>query len=240
MSEISTESKVFRLNMSLFRVVILPGKNPSNEFVRDYNSAYSMWKNVWQEFWQERKPNHQQTSDSFLRQDEILAIFYGAECVAVMLMDFVDFSLPANREDGYFSTLWRPEAHGVLEKFGKKFLVSSHTTVHPNWRGRTGGVSVKDLLGALLCERFLESDAEALLGSTRQNLGVTKMAENLGARVLHTFFHEPSKLEIDLIVLTKENHKPIEHPKARMAVMEIWRKRKYAVNIDRPVFARAS
>lgn len=53
-------------------------------------------------------------------------------------------------------------------------------TVHPDWRGRVHGLSIKRLLMWLSIQRFLVSHANTLVGTMRNDRGMNKLVYELG------------------------------------------------------------
>lgn len=144
--------------------------------------AYRCWTEVWKETFAELENRSQVPSDDFTRQDEVGALFHGYECVALTFYRWIDLANPMYRDDSYFA-VWPEEVRDAACVNGSRICISSNFTIGAPWR-RASGCSLKDVLGALVVERFLVSDADAVVGTMRTDRGMTKMTDRLGFRRL--------------------------------------------------------
>jgi hypothetical protein len=145
-------------------------------------SAYECWKEVWHETLREVDGVDQVPSDEFTRQDEIGALFHGWECIGLMGYRHVDLGAAMFQDDSYFK-VWSPAARRAACVQGSRLFIASNLTVSSPWR-RAVGHSVKELLLALALERFLETDADAAIGTTRNDRGMNGLGYRLGFRPL--------------------------------------------------------
>ncbi len=202
-----------------FRVVSLPGSNPSPAQLSDYKSAYAMWKMVWSETFRELDGLESMFSDDFARQDEILCVFRGPVCLALGLMRWRDIELSSVREDSYFQ-IWPAEAIDKLRSNGKDIVIFCNLTVHPMARSNALGLPMKDVMVGLLIQRFLESGSDAMTGVMRANRGMHKVAYRLGATALATgLVHHNSP--VDLVAFFPESLIGGE-PEVAYAVRYLW------------------
>jgi hypothetical protein len=80
--------------------------------------------------------------------------------------------------------------------------VSSNFTIGAPWR-RASGCSLKDVLGALVVERFLMSDADTLVGTMRADRGMSKLTDRLGfQRLREGVIHHG--VEVDLVAFFRD------------------------------------
>jgi len=93
---------------------------------------------------------------------------------------WVDLENPIFKDDSYFAP-WSPEALSTAMSQGTRICISSHFTVASTWRNAKG-CSVKDVLGALIVERFLRSDCHTLVGTMRNDRGMNKFTYRFGAK----------------------------------------------------------
>jgi len=121
-------------------------------------------------------------SDDFTRQKEVGALLHGYEWIALTFYRWVDLSRAIHRDDSCFS-VWPEDTRDAACAAGSRICVSSSFTISAPWR-RAEGCSLKDVLGALLVERFLLSDADALAGTMRADRGMSRLTDRLGARRL--------------------------------------------------------
>jgi hypothetical protein len=159
--------------------------------------AYRCWAEVWKETFQELENRSDLPSDDFTRQDEVGAIFHGYECVALSFFRWVDLRSPMVQDDSYFA-VWPQSARDAACADGSNVCISSNFTLAAPWR-RASGCSLKDVLAALVVERFLVSDAEALVGTMRNDRRMNDLAYSVGLRpVLQGVIHHG--VEVDLMV----------------------------------------
>jgi hypothetical protein len=163
--------------------------------------AYRCWSEVWQEAFAELENRRDVPSDDFSRQDEVGALFHGYECIGLTFYRWLDLSSPISRADSYFS-VWPEEVRDAACVQGSQICVSSNFTIGAPWR-RAGGCALKDVLGALVVERFLLSDADTLVGTMRADRGMSKMTDRLGFKRLRGgVIHHG--VEVDLVAFYRD------------------------------------
>jgi hypothetical protein len=159
--------------------------------------AYRCWSEVWKEAFRELESRSELPSDDFTRQDEVGAIFHGYECVALSFFRWVDLGSPMIQDDSYFS-VWPQSARDAARADGPFVCISSNFTLAAPWR-RASGCSLKDILAALVVERFLVSDAHSLVGTMRNDRRMNDLAYSVGLRpVLKGVIHHG--VEVDLML----------------------------------------
>jgi hypothetical protein len=144
--------------------------------------AYRCWSEVWTQTFAELDDAQGLASDDFTRQDEIAALFHEWECVGTTSLRFVDVSNAIFRDDSYFN-VWPHEVLAAASARGPRICIASSFTVSPHWR-RARGARIRDVLGALAVERFLKSDADALIGTVRNDVGMNAFTYKLGCHAL--------------------------------------------------------
>jgi hypothetical protein len=150
--------------------------------------AYRVWSEVWSQTFRDQDGLLNLVSDQFTRQDEVGAIFHGYECVGLSCFRWVDLSLPMTFGDSYFEH-WPPTARDAALRQGTRICIGNQITIAKEWRNAKGG-SLSAIVTAMCIERFVRSDADAILGTMRDDRGMTALTEALGAEVLgHTEMH---------------------------------------------------
>lgn len=206
-------------------LVLFSPRNPDPRFLERYESAYALWKRVWGSFW-ESVGRPVLSSDSFIRQDDLCAIFRDDECVALTLQYVADFRIRSHREDSYFTNVFTPENHGVLETYGPKIYCGNHITTDPGFRQRSAGFSLKDVLLGACVECFLERDeCRAMVGSMRADRGVTRLAQRFGAKVVTSYFARDYQFDLDLVVFERPTVHRCLDEQAREIVAKLWSRR---------------
>jgi hypothetical protein len=145
-------------------------------------AAYECWRGVWEETLHDVDGVSNVPSDEFTRQDEIGALFHGWECIGLMGYRLVNLALPMSQDDSYFK-VWSEAARSAACVGGPRLFIASNLTVASEWR-RAAGHSVKEILLALAIERFLTTDADTAIGTTRNSRGMNDLGYRLGFRPL--------------------------------------------------------
>lgn len=141
-------------------LILLPGRCPPPDLLQKYNEAYRCWRDVWVQYQVEMGQDKYLHSDSFTRQEEIMAIFYKNECAALIFCREIDFKEIPSIHDSYFE-VWPELAIHKLRKHGDRILIFSQFTLQSKFRKAYLGLSWKDLLVGLCYERFVRSDCHA-------------------------------------------------------------------------------
>ncbi len=144
--------------------------------------AFRCWSQVWQSTFYELEKATYLPSDDFTRQDEIGALFHDWECIATTSYRWIDFANPIYHRDSYFAA-WSEEALRSAGSYGTRICISSSFTIAEGWR-RATGFPIKELLGALVVDRFLLSDAATLVGTMRNDRGMSRLTSRLGFRTI--------------------------------------------------------
>ena len=161
---------------------LLSPRNPGPADIPLLGEAYRCWRSVWQQTLQELDHLDTVPSDDFSRQDEIGALFHEWECLGLTSYRWLDLSNPIDRDDSYFH-IWSEEARAAAAMGGPRVCICGNLTVAAPWR-RAKGVPVKEVLLSLAVERFLESPADALLGTPRNDRGMNALGYRLGFQPL--------------------------------------------------------
>ncbi|HEX5657390.1 MAG TPA: hypothetical protein VFX59_09345 [Polyangiales bacterium] len=168
-----------RLDPALLSYRLLRPRRIGTADVPLIGEAYRVWSDVWSETFLELDGEAHVPSDQFTRQDEVGAIFYGYECVALSCFRWVDLTLPMSFGDSYFER-WPESAREAAMRAGPQVCIGNQITVARPWR-RVQGVSLAALVTAMCIERFFRSDADAILGTMRDDRGMDALTQALGA-----------------------------------------------------------
>ena len=164
-------------------------------------AAYECWTDVWHDLFAELRGLTDVPSDEFSRQHEIGALFHDWECIGLMGYRWVSLSSPIDRDDSYFK-VWPSEARARAAEHGDRLFIAGNLTIAEPWR-RADGQSVKELLLALAVERFLVSDCDTIVGTTRNNRGMNELGYRLGFTQLAPSvpYHG---IEVDLVAFYRD------------------------------------
>ncbi|MET0390119.1 MAG: hypothetical protein ABW321_29375 [Polyangiales bacterium] len=155
-----------------------------------------MWTEVWHQTLLELDNVQRVSSDEFTRQDEIGAIFHGYECIALSVFRWVDLDNPMYGDDSYFA-VWPQAARDKACRDGARICIGSNITIAPAWR-KAEGCSLKDVLAALIIERFVHAgQGDAMVGTMRKDRGMDKLMDRVGAeRLGFTVTHHGVDVEL--------------------------------------------
>ncbi len=167
------------LALKKFKFVRLSGSPPDVKYLEYYDAAYDCWKKVWIEAFRGLGISKPFVSDEFTRQEEILTIFYGQQCVGMMFFRIVDLSIYAYQNDTYFK-LWTLQDLKNLAEHGPLIAVMSNMTISTDWRKTSYDLSMKDLVVYYTCQRFKDSQTHGMATFTRNSKNVNKLAERFG------------------------------------------------------------
>ena len=173
--------------------------------------AYRCWSDIWKQTFAELDGARGLPSDDFSRQDEIAALFHEWECIATASIRWVDLMNPVFRDDSYFS-VWPVDAFDAAKAEGTKICIVSSFAVAIAWRRARGG-PVRTLLGALLVERFLRSEADTIVATVRNDRGMNALCYHLGFRPLaREVVHHGVK--VDLVAFHRKSSRRCTHSDA--------------------------
>jgi hypothetical protein len=179
--------------------------------------AYRCWSTVWTQTLEELDHLKHVPSDDFSRQDEIGAIFHEWECIGLTAYRWVDLDNPIFKDDSYFS-VWPRECVDAVCAAGSRVCIGSNLTVATAWRNASGA-SVKELLLTLAVERFLQSDADAMAGTMRNDRGMNMLGYRLGFKPLaHDVIHHG--VTVDLVAFHRRTGKRIPLEKNAEALIQ--------------------
>jgi hypothetical protein len=172
--------------------------------------AYRCWSDVWSRTLLELDGATQLPSDDFTRQDEVCTIFYGYECVALSCFRYIDLANPMYHDDSYFKA-WPASARAAACREGTRLCVGSHITIAPDWRRSF----LRSVLTALTLDRRSASGSDAILGTMRDNRGMSKLVARLGGHALgHAELHN---VPVTLFALYRSNTRaPLDEREERV------------------------
>lgn len=189
--------------------------------------AYELWRDSWRETLCQLEGITRINSDEFDRQDEVAVLVVGQRCAAVAGLRWIDLSLPMGREDSCFLA-WPESAMAQIED-RLVGLVSNMVLARERRGSRIGFQSnqhphdtpLSQATLSLAIRRFLDSPAECVVGTARNDRSTNRLACNAGGRkVGQTAVHG---IDSDLIVVERAiNHTTLLGP----VVDELWNRRR--------------
>lgn len=163
-----------------FKYVLCPGSMPEDKYEDMYNQIYQCWRDVWIDAFRELKVEKSLHSDAFTRQDYVGALFYRNQCFALAFYRWAEAKRQEFEQDSYFSN-WGAEHLEKLCSRGPNIIICSQFTVHQRGRGKTLGISGKELLAGMAVQTFINSEADGMTGAVRVDKGVNGAGLRWGA-----------------------------------------------------------
>jgi hypothetical protein len=166
------------LTRELLTCHLLRPRDPGPADLALLGEAYQCWSDVWSQTFEELDNTKNLRSDDFTRQDEIAALFHEWECIGIASLRWIDVKNPIYKDDSYFA-VWSNSTIDAAMAHGSRICIVSSFVVAVPWRRARGG-RVRDLLGALMVERFLQSEADTLVATVRNDHGMNALCYELG------------------------------------------------------------
>lgn len=160
-------------NLSDFSYVLCPGSRPDPNQADLYQKIYDCWRDVWTDAFKQLGVTKPLNSDAFTRQDLIGATFYKDQCIGMCFFRWTDATRPDFASDSYFQ-IWNDEHRKALCSRGNNIIVCSNLTLHPAGRGKSLGISGKDLIIGMGIQTYMYSQADAMTGAMRVDRGANE------------------------------------------------------------------
>lgn len=161
-----------------FKLVVLEGKNRAPSLETLYDRIYTFWKTFWLQTYRSVDGPKVLHSDHFIRQ-RVYSVFYDDKPVAFFLADQFDMNNLAHRDHSYFEAY--PDS--FFDKINRlqltKVLTISYLSVDPNWR-QLRDYPLADLLMSLAVKAFQSSEAQAMIGHSRNDRKTDELARRHG------------------------------------------------------------
>lgn len=206
------------------QLVLCPVRDPEMKYLALFQKIYSCWHQVWTAAYTEAKyqQDHEDLkSDSFTRQDFVAAIFHNNECIAFILFRHADAALSSTHHDSFF-TQWSEIHRKAVTKIGQRLLICGNLGVLPTFRQKSLGVSLKDLMGGVISEITLQSNADATLATPRRDRNVHGAAYKWGAVPIAQDISWGCEIQIDLIAFHKANLVKHRDHELRPLIDQLW------------------
>ena len=202
---------------------VCPGKKVLNTQLNLYQKAYDCWKYVWEETLMEVTGKKQLPSDTFIRQDVIVNIFYKDDCIANIFFNQHNLSHPVARDDSYFA-YWPEDVYREIENEAKRVIVSSHFTVHPDYRKRICGIPSMYILMGYMVKQLQVFPESLMLGTMRNKVGANKLAYRFHAKPIRQNIVQYGE-ESDIVVWRKGEAIDCANENHRELVDSVWKNR---------------
>lgn len=193
-------------HQNYFQLVLCPTRAPDDNYLDQYKKIYSCWRKVWKSAYEEINYGDKDHfhSDNFTRQDFAAAVFYKDECAGLLLFRYLDLNLESSFEDSYFDQ-WSEIHRKALNKKGHKILVCSYLSVDPQYRNNALGISLKEIIVALIAEITIACKVDTTISTPRKNRNMHSTAYKCGATSIASDIEWGFGIQVDLVAFYKEN-----------------------------------
>lgn len=219
--------------LSKLQCILFPGKEVRcrPEFLEYYNKAYLLWREMLKEGFRSENlldEAKKLKSDDFLRHEEIACLFDGMKPVGLLMFDWMNFSVLPTLERQYISIFPDYIIKKVKENAKSIVMTIGHLTIDLEWRKKKIGPGVSEILTGFMTKRFLESQANALLFTTRNTRSTQKLAyEHGGIPLLQNF--EVYGVPADIIIMYRDSIKSSDIEGIPELTDQLWRNKITAI-----------
>ncbi|OGT44008.1 MAG: hypothetical protein A3F13_04600 [Gammaproteobacteria bacterium RIFCSPHIGHO2_12_FULL_40_19] len=221
------------------RCFLLPAKNEfcHPAFFSQYEKTYSFWHATIEQALREEKNIDEANNlggDPFIENDEAVILFAENEPVGLFMFHWINTQFTANRQRHALKDRF-PEnfLDALFEKKLHHLMLMGQLAVHPQWRKSSAGFGITDMLMDFAVTQFLESNADVLLTTTRNNRRTNDLCYRHGGRKIADnaeVFH----VESDIVMFERHDVKPIELQSLRQITHQLW-KDKIVAWVDMPL-----
>jgi hypothetical protein len=201
------------LDIRYVSTYLLKGKKRDNPktLYRIYELAFKTWHDTWEKTYQNDFHSEKRlNSDTFTRQDDVLALFYQGQCFAVCIFTHLNMEEEHAHLDSYFNC-WPSSAIEQLCAKGPNIVACTQYTVHEDFRvdrqSPLGKNRWRILINGMIARYFLSSGKDAMSAITRVAKGIDKVSyRNGGVQLAAGLFYEAGadKAKVDLVAFYKE------------------------------------
>lgn len=213
--------------LSELNCILLPAKIEfcHDDFLEHHESIYPFWHNIITNALREEKNNHianSLSSEPFLENDEVVALFNKNEITGIFMFRWINMQYNVNRELHALQKRFPKNILDTLIKHRKMHLMlMGQLAVHPNWRKSTVGTGISDLLMYFAVTRFLESKADTLMTTTRNNRNTNALCYRQGGRKA-TSNEKVFGVESDVVLFDRTDVTSMKDEKLRTIGKQLW------------------
>jgi hypothetical protein len=211
------------VNLKLF---IFQGRNAGAPYLQEYRAAYTVFKTTWTSAFRELfGQDFAMYSNEFTRQDKIIALFTGQDCVGLTCMRNVSLHNPAHREDSWFKPWTDEDFRAIACAPGQEVVVNSFFTIEQKYRKSLAleSLSASYILGCLSLLELLNSPQDTMLGMMRTDRSMQKLGHQWGSlEIQKSVLH--NGIATDLVQFTRESLNLAKHSYHPL-VFDIWNRR---------------
>lgn len=223
------------LNIKDVSTYLLKGKKKDNppQLYHIYDLAFKAWHHAWEKTYQEDFHSAKRlNSDTFTRQDDVLALFYRGHCFAVCIFSQLNMKDEQAYLDSYFNC-WPASAIENLCSKGTNIVTCTQYTVCEEFRvdreSPLGQNRWRIIVNGMIARYFISSGMDAMAATTRVAKGMHRLSyKSTGVELASGILYEAGANHalVDLVAFYKNNAYEfyIQHPFAKY-FDELWEMR---------------
>ena len=218
---------------------LLPAKGRfcQSQFHAQHEQSYSLWSNITANALKEEKNDDlaaNLSSDSFLEYDELVTLNNPTGPIGLFMFRWIDLAFTSNQSlSGIKNRFPQTLLDALAKKKFSKIMLMGNLAVDPNWRRSKVGFGVADMLMTFAVTRFLESDAQVLLTTTRNNRSTNTLCYRQGGSK-YADNGIVFGVESDVVLFHRDDIKPLEIPLIYDKAKSLWQSKQNAW-IDMPL-----
>ncbi|PIS10463.1 MAG: hypothetical protein COT73_09225 [Bdellovibrio sp. CG10_big_fil_rev_8_21_14_0_10_47_8] len=205
------------------------------------NSIYSSWHKLWTDVYSQSDAGYHLSSDEFIRQDLVTAILHKEKVAAIHLYSFFHLDASADLSTKYFHFFSEKYLQELRQKKVKTVMSMEFLTVLPEFRKSNIGFSIGSTIIQLGTQVFGQVNADAIVAPARNDVGVNKMAYDLGFSCIEKET-EQRGFTCDLIACFQGHQRRSENLAIRSCADHLWNTKMVYPSVERfitPVHPRS-
>ncbi|SMF73150.1 hypothetical protein [Pseudobacteriovorax antillogorgiicola] len=177
------------------------------------NQVYCLWKDVWHDVFAQSGSMESLNPDDLFRQNRCLVLRHNDDIIGFNFLTLFDGSNALHKDAAYVRGVFKALENDAEIFSGKRFSTIEYLTVCPKFRKLYPGISLGETLIRLSVLESRQWDMDFVLGTTRKDIGVTKIAIRAG-------FHKTNKTipkcnyECDIVYFNNKLSSPPSDPLA--------------------------
>jgi hypothetical protein len=211
--------------MKDFSYLILTGKSAFHPEETDLrNRVFRAWFELWDQTYKAAGSDYTLTSDEFVRQNLVTVILDRDKIAALHLYSFFDLQSQSDLQTKYFHFFTDSYLSQLREKNVRSVMSMEFLSVMPEYRKSRIGLSLGSVIIQLGSYVFAEAQADAIVAPARLDLGVDRMAHDIGFVSLEKNTHQRG-FQCDLIACFQGQQKPSENFMVHRMAQNLWKTR---------------
>jgi hypothetical protein len=198
-------------------------------FISHHEKTYDLWHNVIHHALSEEKniqAANNLSSEHFQENDEVVTLFYDDQPIGLFMFRWINTFFKINRN-----------LHALEKRFPKTLLdtlidnkqfqvmLMGHLAIDPLWRKSNTHLGIADMLMYFAVSRFLESNADVLLTTTRNNRRTNELCYRQGGKKAADN-GKVFGVESDIVLFQRGDVSPLENTALANTAAQLWLSKK--------------